>query len=38
MDLTGPRDGAPHKVGTSIADLASGLTMTQGILAALLVR
>jgi crotonobetainyl-CoA:carnitine CoA-transferase CaiB-like acyl-CoA transferase len=38
MDLTGPHDGAPHKVGTPIADLASGLTMTQGILAALLVR
>jgi formyl-CoA transferase len=38
MDLTGPRDGPPHKVGTSIADLASGLTMTQGILAALLAR
>lgn len=38
MDLTGPRDGAPHKVGTSIADLVSGLTLTQGILAALLVR
>lgn len=38
MDLTGPVDGAPHKVGTSVADLASGLTLTQGILAALLVR
>jgi formyl-CoA transferase len=38
MDLTGPLDGAPHKVGTSIADLASGLTLMQGILAALLVR
>jgi formyl-CoA transferase len=38
MDLTGPPDGAPHKVGTSIADLASGLTLMQGILAALLVR
>jgi formyl-CoA transferase len=36
MDLTGPRDGAPHKVGTSIADLVSGLTASQGILAALL--
>src|SRR6202521_1383582 len=35
MDLTGPRDGAPHKVGTSIADLVSGLTASQGILAAL---
>ena len=38
MDLTGPRDGPPHKVGTSIADLVSGLTATQGILAALLTR
>jgi crotonobetainyl-CoA:carnitine CoA-transferase CaiB-like acyl-CoA transferase len=35
MDLTGPRDGAPHKVGTSVADLVSGLTAAQGILAAL---
>jgi crotonobetainyl-CoA:carnitine CoA-transferase CaiB-like acyl-CoA transferase len=35
MDLTGPRGGAPHKVGTSIADLVSGLTAAQGILAAL---
>jgi crotonobetainyl-CoA:carnitine CoA-transferase CaiB-like acyl-CoA transferase len=35
MDLTGPRDGPPHKVGASIADLVSGLTATQGILAAL---
>jgi crotonobetainyl-CoA:carnitine CoA-transferase CaiB-like acyl-CoA transferase len=36
MDLTGPRDGAPYKVGTSVADLVSGLTASQGILAALL--
>ena len=35
MDLTGPRGGPPHKVGTSIADLVSGLTAAQGILAAL---
>src|SRR6516162_3377507 len=35
MDLTGPRDGSPHKVGTSIADLVSGLVAAQGILAAL---
>ena len=35
MDFTGPRDGPPHKVGTSIADLVSGLTASQGILAAL---
>src|ERR1700736_4014144 len=38
MDLTGPRDGAPHKVGTSIADLVSGLNASQGVLAALLTR
>ena len=35
MDLTGPPEGPPHKVGTSIADLVSGLTAAQGILAAL---
>jgi formyl-CoA transferase len=35
MDLTGPRDGPPHKVGTSIADLVAGITASQGILAAL---
>jgi crotonobetainyl-CoA:carnitine CoA-transferase CaiB-like acyl-CoA transferase len=35
MDLTGSRDGPPHKVGTSIADLVSGITAAQGILAAL---
>ncbi|MDF1790746.1 MAG: CoA transferase [Thalassobaculaceae bacterium] len=38
MDLTGPSDGPPNKVGTSIADLASGLTAAQGILAALYAR
>ena len=38
MDLTGPRDGAPHKVGTSVADLVTGQTAVNGILAALLVR
>jgi formyl-CoA transferase len=38
MDLTGPKDGPPHKVGTSIADLVSGLTASQGILAALYTR
>jgi len=26
QDITGPADGAPYKVGTSIADLISGLT------------
>jgi crotonobetainyl-CoA:carnitine CoA-transferase CaiB-like acyl-CoA transferase len=35
MDLTGPADGPPFKVGTSIADLVSGSTAVQGILAAL---
>jgi formyl-CoA transferase len=35
MDLTGPSDGAPYKVGTAIGDLVSGLTASQGILAAL---
>jgi crotonobetainyl-CoA:carnitine CoA-transferase CaiB-like acyl-CoA transferase len=35
MDLTGPMDGAPYKVGTAIGDLVSGLTAAQGILAAL---
>ena len=35
MDITGARDGPPMKVGTSIADLVSGLTAAQGILAAL---
>jgi crotonobetainyl-CoA:carnitine CoA-transferase CaiB-like acyl-CoA transferase len=38
MDLTGPRDGAPHKVGAAIADLVSGLYAAQGILAALHTR
>jgi crotonobetainyl-CoA:carnitine CoA-transferase CaiB-like acyl-CoA transferase len=35
MDITGPRDGPPHKVGAAIGDLVSGLYATQGILAAL---
>ncbi len=35
MDITGPRDGAPHKVGVAVADLVSGLNAAQGILAAL---
>jgi crotonobetainyl-CoA:carnitine CoA-transferase CaiB-like acyl-CoA transferase len=38
MDLTGPADGAPHKVGTSIADLVTGQTAVNGILASLLVK
>jgi len=36
MDITGPKDGAPYKVGAAIGDLCSGLYATQGILAALL--
>ena len=35
QDITGPADGAPYKVGTSIADLVSGLNGSQAILAAL---
>jgi crotonobetainyl-CoA:carnitine CoA-transferase CaiB-like acyl-CoA transferase len=35
MDITGPKDGAPHKVGVAVADLVSGLNASQGILAAL---
>ena len=38
MDITGPRDGAPYKVGAAIGDLVSGLYATQGILAALHTR
>jgi formyl-CoA transferase len=38
MDITGPRDGAPHKVGAAIGDLVSGLYAAQGILAALHTR
>jgi formyl-CoA transferase len=38
MDLTGPADGAPYKVGVAVADLVSGLNAVQGILAALLAR
>jgi formyl-CoA transferase len=36
MDITGPKDGAPYKVGAAIGDLVSGLYAAQGILAALL--
>jgi formyl-CoA transferase len=35
MDLTGPKEGAPHKVGVAMSDLVSGLYAVQGILAAL---
>jgi crotonobetainyl-CoA:carnitine CoA-transferase CaiB-like acyl-CoA transferase len=38
MDLTGPEDGSPYKVGTPIADMVSGTAASQGILAALYVR
>jgi crotonobetainyl-CoA:carnitine CoA-transferase CaiB-like acyl-CoA transferase len=38
MDITGPRDGPPHKVGAAIGDLVSGLYAAQGILAALYAR
>lgn len=38
MDITGPRDGPPHKVGAAIGDLVSGLYAVQGILAALHTR
>jgi crotonobetainyl-CoA:carnitine CoA-transferase CaiB-like acyl-CoA transferase len=38
MDITGPRDGAPYKVGVAVADLVSGLNASQGILAALYSR
>ncbi len=38
MDLTGPADGSPYKVGTPIADMACGTAASQGILAALYVR
>ena len=36
--LTGPPDGAPYKVGASIADVVSGMVAYQGILLALLAR
>jgi formyl-CoA transferase len=35
MDITGEPDGPPMKVGTSIADLVTGLYATQAVLAAL---
>src|SRR5262249_59400681 len=38
MDLTGPRDGAPYKVGVAVGDLVSGLNASPGILAALYAR
>jgi formyl-CoA transferase len=38
MDLTGEPDGPPTRVGTSIADLTTGLMAAQGILLALYAR
>ncbi|MCY4076450.1 MAG: CoA transferase [Acidobacteria bacterium] len=38
MDLTGEPDGPPTRVGTSIADLTSGMMAAQGILLALYAR
>ena len=38
MDLTGEADGPPTRVGTSIADLSSGVMAAQGILLALYAR
>ena len=38
MDITGDPDGPPTKVGTSIADLVTGLYASQAVLAALVKR
>ena len=38
MNITGGPDTPPYKMGTSIADLVSGMTLVQGILAALYSR
>lgn len=38
MDITGEADGPPMKVGTSIADLVTGLYASQAVLAALMKR
>ncbi|WIM10210.1 CoA transferase [Enhydrobacter sp.] len=38
MDITGDPDGPPMKVGTSIADLVTGLYASQAVLAALVKR
>lgn len=38
MDITGDIDGPPMKVGTSIADLVTGLYASQAVLAALMKR
>ena len=38
MDITGPADGSPCKVGVAMTDLQTGLHAYGGILAALLAR
>ena len=38
MDITGEADGPPTKMGTSIADMVSGMMLNQGVLAALNAR
>jgi formyl-CoA transferase len=38
MSITGPSEGAPHKVGVAIVDVSAGLYASQAILAALLYR
>jgi crotonobetainyl-CoA:carnitine CoA-transferase CaiB-like acyl-CoA transferase len=38
MSITGPADGAPHRLGVAVADFVSGLFAAQGVLAALLAR
>ena len=38
MSLTGPADGEPTRVGTSIADVSAGINLVVGILAALHAR
>ncbi|MBZ6377452.1 CoA transferase [Pacificimonas flava] len=36
MSVTGPKDGAPHKVGVAVADLFTGMAAAQACLAALI--
>jgi crotonobetainyl-CoA:carnitine CoA-transferase CaiB-like acyl-CoA transferase len=38
MDITGAADGPPYKVGTSVADLVSGMNAAHGIVLALYAR
>lgn len=38
MAITGPADGAPHKVGVAVADMLAGLYLATGILAAVVRR